>query len=78
MYRAGNFLSGDFARFGDFEVIQLATDNNSDPFFARFCSQMGKLGCLKFAKSVAKSNVAGAVCRQKATATTIATLARGL
>jgi hypothetical protein len=44
VWAAGNFLGGDFARFGDFEVIQLATDNNSDPFFARFCSQMENCG----------------------------------
>jgi hypothetical protein len=37
---AGIFLVGDFARFGDFGVITLATEKFSDPFFARLCSQM--------------------------------------
>ena len=64
----GNFLVGDFARFGDFEVIPLATEKNSDPFFARFCSQMEFRGTPTFASSAAKKTTVGTVCRQIATA----------
>jgi hypothetical protein len=53
----GFFLVGDFARFGDFEVILLATEKNSDPFFARFCSQMEFRGTPTFASSVAKKHL---------------------
>jgi hypothetical protein len=41
---AGNFLVGDFGRFGEIEVIQLAIDDNSNPFLARFCSQVENWG----------------------------------
>jgi hypothetical protein len=78
----GIFLAGSFARFGDFEVITLATEKKFRPFFRQIMQPDGIQGYLSFRQICShKNNFRYCVspnchCKKHSAAQT--TLARGL